>query len=135
MLDDDWKKTVMFELAPKDIAIHHGLILHASGWVVHPAAVNTPLPRRRGYSVHYMPASSIVLPCRESEEVNVNPLTGQRSICTCGGGLSLGGCECSPRRCNILARYFFYPRHLTRQILYNHIASSCLQTCSIAQRR
>ena len=68
----------MFELEPGDVAFHHCLTLHASGWVVHPAEANVPLPRRRGYSVHYMRATSIVLSAK-SEEANVNPLTGQHA--------------------------------------------------------
>ena len=44
--------------------------------------IGVPLPRRRGYSVHYMRASSIVLPAIGDSPgglPNVNPLTGQHS--------------------------------------------------------
>ena len=66
-----------FELQPGDVAFHHCMTMHASGWVVHPAPANVPIPRRRGYSVHYMRASSIVLPTDvKSPDANVNPATG-----------------------------------------------------------
>lgn len=35
---DAWMKPVTFELWPGDVAFHHCLTLHASGWVVNPAA-------------------------------------------------------------------------------------------------
>ena len=73
--DDAWRMPVSFELEPGDVAFHHCLTLHTSGHVVNPATVGVPLPRRRGYSVHYMRASSIIQSAAQIG--NGNPLTGQ----------------------------------------------------------
>jgi ectoine hydroxylase-related dioxygenase (phytanoyl-CoA dioxygenase family) len=75
--DDAWRMPVSFELEPGDVAFHHCLTLHTSGHVVNPATVGVPLPRRRGYSVHYMRASSIIQSAGAAQIGNGNPLTGQ----------------------------------------------------------
>jgi hypothetical protein len=79
---DGWRTMVPVVLQPGDVSFHHSLLLHCSGFVVRPAVADVPVPRRRGYSVHYMRASSVrrgppPQGCLEKYMIsNGNPLTG-----------------------------------------------------------